>query len=251
MKKLIIYILIVLSLLFTYGCNTGPANEVHSPEDVRDRTIGALAGSASAQLASDLGNVVTFFDIEEMVNHLRVGTLDCIVIEQVVAEEIVADARGIRILDEPLLEYDLRFAVARENVQLLNAVNEAIEELNFNGTLGRLRGKYFAGRSFTLPTSEPMRPGYISLAVSLDSVPFSFIDIYGEYTGFDIEVARAVSDFLGVELRIVRQEVSELIQSVWLGRADLAVGWLPDDVGDYVNVSESYADSAHVVIVRR
>jgi ABC-type amino acid transport substrate-binding protein len=54
-----------------------------------------------------------------------------------------------------------------------------------------------------------------------------------------------------VELRIVPQDVSELIPAVWFGRADLALGWLAEDVGDYVDVSEPYASSAHVVIVRR
>ena len=259
MKRLIIIVLIAFTILFMMGCgSSGPPNEVNSIEDVSapGRTIGALSGSASAMLARDLGlvSVVTFDDVDSMLNHLRLGTIDCIVIEQAVADEIMADASGVRVLSEPLLEYDLRFAVARENNQLLDAVNRAIEALENNGTLSGLRGRHFAGRNFTYrpPTDVPARSGYLSLAVSPDSAPFSYVNEHGVFSGFDVEVAIAVSDYLGVELRIIPEDVSELIPSVWFGRADLALGWLPDDVsGGIVNISESYADSAHVVIVRR
>jgi len=123
-------ITLLLSILILSSCGaTGPPNEVHFPRDVNGRTIGALNGSPSAQLAGELGNVVTFFDIDDMLNHLRVGTVDCIIMERLVADEIISGASGIRILSDPLLEYDLRFAVAKENKQLLDAIDEAIEAL--------------------------------------------------------------------------------------------------------------------------
>jgi len=254
MKKRILLSLIILLLLLISSCGaTGPPNEVHYPRDVNGRTIGALNGSPSAQLAAELGNAVTFFDIDDMINHLRVGTVDCIIMERLVADEIISGASGIRILNDPLLEYDLRFAVAKENKQLLVAIDEAIEALTLNGVLGGLRDKYFAGRNYryTPPNDGPTRPGYLSLAVSPGSAPFSYIDENGNFTGLDVEVARAVTDYLGVELKIVETEVSELISSVWFGRTDMALGWIQADVLDYVNVSESYANSAHVILVRR
>lgn len=256
MKKQIIYTFITITVLITLiaACGpSGPPNEVHSPRDVPGRTIGALNGSPSARLAEELGIAVTFFDIEDMLNHLRIGTIDCIIMERLVAEEIISGASGIRMLGEPLLEYDLRFAVAKENNQLLAAINDAIEALSNNGVLSGLRSRYFAGRNFRYvpPTDRPTRPGYLSLAVSPDAAPFSFIDEYGNFAGFDVEVAQAVADHLGVELRIFAHDVSDLVDAVWFGRTDLALGWLPDDVGNFVNVSESYASSAHVVLVRR
>jgi ABC-type amino acid transport substrate-binding protein len=254
MKKLTIFTFIAFSFILITACGTGgPPNEVFSPNDVNGRTIGALNGSPSAQLAGELGSAVTFFDIDDMLNHLRVGTIECIIMERLIAEDIISNASGVRILPDPLLEYDLRFAVAKENNQLLAAIDDAIEDLTNNGTLGALREKYFAGRNFryTPPTDRQTRPGYLSLAVSPDSAPFSYLDENNEFTGFDVEVAIAISDHLGVELRIISTDVSELISSVWFGRADLATGWLADDVSEYVNVSESFANSAHVVIVRR
>ena len=251
---LIAFVSITVLLLLTTGCRrTGPPNTVNRPEDVAGESIGALRGSASSQLARELGTVSTFDEIEDMLNHLRVGTINCIIIEKLVADEITSSLSGLRVLTEPLLEYDLRFAVAKENPHLLKAIDEAIDMLDFNSTLGSLRGKYFQGRSFTYrpPADMPSSSRYLTLAVSSDNAPFSFLDDNGVFTGFDVEVARAVTDFLGVELRIIPTAVPDLISDVLHGKKDMALGWLAEDVSEFVNVSEPYASSAHVVIVRR
>ena len=247
------FLLVLLFIFAAAGCSGGgPPNAVHSPEDVNGRIIGALSGSASALLAGELGVAHTFIDTDEMMDHLRIGTVDCVIMERVLAEETVVSVANVRVIGEPLLEYDLRFAVAKENNQLLMAVNEALVALSDNGTLGALRGKYFAGRNYTYTPSGEDNDStrYLSLAVPNDSPPFSYIDSNGEHTGLDVEVARAVSDYLGVELRITEVDVSELVSAVWYGNTDLSMGWLPDDIGDFVDVSDSYAASAHVVIVR-
>jgi polar amino acid transport system substrate-binding protein len=212
-----------------------------------------MQGSPSAILAEDLGTAMEFSTGEELMYHLRSGMLDCVIMESTVAAELVSATSGVRILNEPLLEYDMRFAVAKENVQLLQAVNSALETLRENGTLRGLLNSYFAGRSFTYvpPDDVAARPGYLSVAISPDSPPYSFIDENGELAGLDIDVARAVCDILGVELRLIEMEARDLVTAVWFGRADLALGWLPVDGEELIAISDAYASSAHVVIVRR
>jgi len=254
MKKTFIFALVVFMIALLSGCDDDtPPNEVHSPEDTAGRVIGALSGSPSARLAGELGVAHPYDYADEMISHLRSGVIDCVIMERMSAEEILESSSGIRILSESLLEYDFSFAVARENNQLLSAVDSALEALTENGVLVGLRGKYFAGRNYMYSPlgdfSDNTR--FLTLAVSPDSAPFSFINADGEYDGFNIEVARAVCDYLEVELRIMSTEVARLIPAVQEGSAHLAVGWLPDDMGDFVNVSETFADIAHVVLVRR
>ena len=253
MKKITFFTLAVLVSLFLSGCRDGLPSDVTSLDGVPGSQIGVLSGTPSQRLASELGTAHAFVSGEDMVAHLRAGTIDCIVMEGTAATELVASSSGIRILSEPLLRYELRFAVARENTELLVAVNSAIEALHQNGTLRGLSNRYFVGRSFTYESPEDAirRPGYLSLAVPPDSPPFSFIDAYGEFSGLDIDVARAICDFLGVELQIIEYDSWELVHAVWFGRADLAAGWLPGEGDEFVSISDAYADAEHVVIVRR
>ena len=243
-----------LAIIILAGCSDGrPPNEVNSLEDIPGRIIGALSGTPSARLAGELGIARVFYSGDELVYGLTVGLVDCAVMEGVMAGELVSGTQGVRILSETLLEYELRFAVPRENAELLEAVNSALASLNSNGTLRSLRDKYFSGRNYTYtpPEGVAQLPGELTLAISPDLPPYSFIDANGEYTGLDVEVARAVCDYLGVGLTVIEEDARELVTAVWYGRANIAAGWLPGDVDEQVRVSEAYANTEHVVLVRR
>jgi len=254
MKKPLLCALVVTVMLMIAGCQDGrPPNEVNSLEDVQGKRIGALSGTPSARLAEELGAAVTFYSGEELLYALAAGMVDCAVLEGVVASELVSGTQGMRILGETLLEYELRFAVPRENAELLAAVNSALTALNANGTLRSLRDKYFSGRNYRYipPEGIDQLPGDLRLAISIDSPPYSYIDDEGEYTGLDVEIARAVCDYLGVGLIIIEADSRELVTEVWFGRADIAAGWLPGDIDEQVRISDAYADIEQVIAVRR
>ena len=77
------------------------------------------------------------------------------------------------------------------------------------------------------------------------------MDAEGKFVGMDVEVIIAISDFLGVELRVLEYDAWELITAVWHGRADLALGWHPGEEEELINTSMPYAKVVQVVIVRR
>ena len=247
-------ILSLIILLTLTGCeDKAPPNTVESLEDIHGRTIGALSGSPSARLVDDMGTVRLFADGEEMISSLLAGTVDCLVAESTFAEEIALDASGVRILNETLLEYDISYAVARENKTLLAAVNNALTELERNGTLEGLRDKYYMGERYEYvpPENITKHPGSLILAIAPDTPPNSYIGADGEYEGIDIDISRALCDYLGVELIIEEFQAGELITAVRYGKADLALDWLPGDGEDLVNLSNSYAQISQSVIVRR
>ena len=258
MKRIIVITLVCIIALAPVmalaGCgDKAPPNFVNSPEDVQGKNIGVLNGSPSARLADELGSAWGFNSSSEMISALMVGSLDCVIMESTNAAQLVSDMAGIRTLGEPLLEYELRFAVAKENAELRREINAALSALSSNGVLDGLRDRYFGGKpyAYTPPENVTPHPGMLMLAISHDDKPFSYIDTNGYYAGLNIQVAIAVCDYLGVELQITEFETGELITAVWYGKADFALGWLPGDVQDKVNLSDPYADSSHVIIVRK
>jgi len=251
MRKLI-YLLLIISLIpLLNGCNRFP-NEVNSPEDVAGKMIGGLEGTPSLRLADELGTAIAFHSAAEMMAELRAGNIDCAIMERTTAIELVTNTTGVRILNEPLVEYELRFAVPMENRGLLNVVNLAIEELGRNGTLRGLTNRYFSRGSFSYSSPADIeRSGELKIALPSDSPPFSFRNDDGRFVGMDVDVAIAVSDILGVYLRVIEHDAWDLVNAVWHGRADLALGWHPGEGEGLVNKSEPYASAVHVIIVRR
>ena len=252
MKNIILTVLFISAILFLIGCNRVP-NEINSPEEVNGRRIGGLSGTPSLRLADELGTAIPFDSAVDMMIELRMGNIDCAIMERTTAIELVSETSGVRILNDPLLEYELRFAIPMENNGLLRAVNEALEELGRNGTLRGIVNKYFSRRRFvyTPPDNIDRRGGELTIALPPDSPPFSFKNDDGNFVGMDVEVAIAVSDLLGVELDVLEEDAWELVTAVWHGRADLALGWHPGEGEGIVNTSEPYARAVQVVIVRR
>jgi len=252
-NRKIAFILAVLIIILTSGCRDVPLNLVNSPADVSGKVIGALKGTPSERMADELGEPVVFTSGDEIITHLRAGTIDCAIMENSAAIELIEQSSEVRILNDPLIEYDLRFAIAKENAELLLAVNSALEALRQNGTLSGLVGKYFANKKYTYtpPEKGAVHPGYLSVAVPPDSPPFSYKNADGEFFGLDIEVALAVCDYLGVGLQVIEYDSWELVNAVWFGLADIALGWRPSEGEDLINISDSYANAVHVVIVRR
>ena len=243
------------ALLLFSGCRSADfPNEVHSPDDLPGRVIGVLEGSSSIKFASELGSVSVFADSDRLLNALRSGLVDCILMERAAADILVSGARGVRILTETLLEYDLRIAVPKENVQLLSAVNSALAQLRRDGTLAGLRDKYFIGAYFTYTPSEnaAQRSGYLRIAVPYGFAPYAFTDGYGQLVGMSVDIAHAVADILGVDVYIDARDAGDLVTTVWFGRADFALGFVPEDSdAELVNFSDSYAQSVQAIIVRR
>ena len=254
-KKLATLIFFIIAAALVAGCGPSPPpNVVHSVEDLSGRHIGALSGTPSERLANEHGIAWGFESGEELINHLLLGSIDAAIMESTTAAELISGTRGVRVLGESLLVFDLRFAIALENTGLLLAVDDALNTLRNNGTLRGFNDYFFANRRFTYnpPQGITRRPGYLSIAVSSDNPPFSFVNEEGLMTGLDIAVARAVSDLLGVDLRVIEYNSWELIRAVRYGRADLAMGWLPGEGDDtLINISEPYSTAVQVVITRR
>lgn len=256
-KYVILLIVTVLALVTFVSACTGVPNVVNTPSDVQGRTIGALAGTPSIRFASDLGTAVAYHSTIDMMNDLRAGIIDCVIMESTSASELVSATSGVRILADPLVEYELRVGVPKENRALLDAVDEAIDFLQGNGTLRRIRDRYFARRDFPAYAEDDDEAyglehgGYLTVALPADSPPFSFRNAQGRMIGMDVEVAIAIGEYLGVGLRVIETDVWDLVNAVWTGRADLALGWHPGEGYGIINMSEPYAHAVHVVIVRR
>ena len=254
MKKLIPLGLIIILLLSACRGDV-PPNTIHSPEHLYGRVIGVLEGSASVRFVDNLTGVRVFWDGEQMLTALRNGALDGVVMEEDAAQALISGVRGVAILDEPLIEYDLRVAVAKENTHLLAAVNSAISTLRADGTLDGLRDRYLTGQEFAYHVAEDIefRPGYLRAAVPAHFPPYVFYDEEGELAGMDIEVLRAISNQMGVEFRIEAMAAEDLITAVWFGRADIAVGFIPEngEAMEEVSFSQPYARSTQAIIVRR
>lgn len=115
------------------------------PYDYRGKKLGTQKDTTSwIYSMDDFGeDQVSVFDTNtEAVQALLSGKLDAVVLDQAPAENIVSKTDGLVILDQKFTEDDYVIGMAKDNTGLQQAVNQALAELDDDGTLQRIIEQY-------------------------------------------------------------------------------------------------------------
>ena len=87
-------------------------------------------------------NVTQYTSGNEAVSALLKGDVDCVIIDNEPAKAYVANNAGTKILETSYADEDYAICVAKENTDLLEKINVAIDELTADGTIDAIIAKY-------------------------------------------------------------------------------------------------------------
>lgn len=113
--------------------------------DLTGKTIGVQTGTTGdLYCTDDYGQeFVKQFDNGPLaVAALMNGQVDCVVIDNEPAKNYVAANEGLTILDTAFANEDYAAAIAKDNTELFEQVNTAIQELKADGTIQTIIEKY-------------------------------------------------------------------------------------------------------------
>ena len=114
--------------------------------------IGCQMGTTGYTFCSDTpenggfgeDHVTPYDDGAAAVQALMNGQIDAVVIDNKPAQEYVAANPGLKILDGEFTNEDYAIGVAKGNTALLDAINDALEELTADGTIQSIVDKYIS-----------------------------------------------------------------------------------------------------------
>ena len=87
-------------------------------------------------------NVVRYKTGADAVQALKSGKVTAVIIDNEPAKSFVAANDGLKILDGEYANEDYAICVAKENTELLNSINNALAELQADGTIDKIIKKY-------------------------------------------------------------------------------------------------------------
>lgn len=104
-----------------------------------------LKTNLAGQGIIDLRSIYTFSDADAAMKALAAGTVDLVMLDQVVYEKSYASGGQYKVVNpEPSTE-TYAFAAAKGSPLLIAAVNDALASIKADGTLDQLTEKYFVG----------------------------------------------------------------------------------------------------------
>ena len=142
----------LLEVDFTYSYATGvqsvivlEGSDIKSLDDLAGKKIGVQLGTTGDIYASgDYGedNVTKYGKGADAVIALKGGDVDAVIIDNEPAKAFVAENEGLTILDTDYAVEDYAIAIKKDNTDLLDDINAALEKLTDDGTIDAIIGKY-------------------------------------------------------------------------------------------------------------
>ena len=111
----------------TIGVQLATTGDLYSTWDIEDE---------------GLGTVDRYNKGADAVMALKSGKVDCVIIDNEPAKAFVAENEGLKILDTEYAVEDYAIAISKNNEELLEAVDKALQELIADGTVASIVSKY-------------------------------------------------------------------------------------------------------------
>ncbi|MFM1653296.1 amino acid ABC transporter substrate-binding protein [Brevibacillus sp. B_LB10_24] len=125
-------------------------SDIQKLDDLAGKVVGLQAQSSAAdaldanEIKSKIKTVNEFKDNVLALSDLKIGRLDAVVIDEVVARYYMSkEPETFRLLDESLAPEEYGVGVKQGNEKLLEELQKALDEMNQDGTAAKISEKWF------------------------------------------------------------------------------------------------------------
>lgn len=263
MKKKLISIMLVSAMAAAMaGCGSSvPANSVNSKDDLPGKTIGVQLGTTGDEDATSYekenGSTVERYNKgADAIQALKTGKIDCVVIDQQPAEAFVEKNDDLKILSDTFDPEEYAICIAKDNTDLTDSFNKAIEELEKDGTIDSIISNYIGDEAGKHPYKTPEGTEYpngtLTMATNAQFEPYEYYD-GDNVVGIDADISKAICDKLGYELKIEDMEFDAIIAAVSSGKADFGAAGMTvtEDRLKNIDFTDTYTTACQVIVVRK
>ena len=257
MKKLTI-LLTAVAVLALAGCSKSKVT-INGKADLEGKKIGVQTGTTGelfvqeevpgAQIASFKSGIDAALDLKN-------GAIDCVVLDELPAQEIVKRNPSLKIVRDPYFaenKEEYAIAVKKGNTALLSKIDETINAMKKNGEYEALVNAFMpADGKIQIPASIATSGSTVVLGTNAAFPPFEYVE-GKNIVGFDITMGEKIAKTAGRKLEVMDMAFDSLIPALQAGTIDfIAAGMsVTEERKKNVDFSVPYFASEQVIIVRK
>ena len=231
-------------------------NSIRSLADIAGKTAAENATSNWSEVARQAGaNVEAVEGFTQAITLLNQGRVDVVINDSIAVYAYLAETgdTSVKIAGTVGEKSEQGFA-ARKDSGYLPELNGALDELRADGTLAEISQRYLKADATGAPASTPIRDaGVLRVGTEGTYAPFSYHEpATGELTGYDVDVARAVGDKLGVPVEFVETPWDSIFAALEASRFDVVANEVtinPERQAKY-DLSTPYSIGEGVIVTR-
>jgi polar amino acid transport system substrate-binding protein len=244
--------------------STGEAtSDITSYDDLTGKAIGVQLGTTgdldyATPLEGQDGTTVERYNKgADAVAALKAGKIDCVIIDEQPANSFVSKNDDLMIVTEGMGDVEeYAICISKDNTELTESFNKAIEELQADGTLDSIVSNYIgddAGSSpYETPDGTEYPNGTLTMATNAEFEPYEYYD-GDDIVGIDVDMAKAICDKLGYELKVEDMAFDAIITAVSSGKADFGAAGMTvtEERLQNIDFTDTYTTASQVMIVRK
>ena len=257
MKKIVL-LAAALALVAITGCKKSKV-DIKGVSDLAGKKIGVQTGTTGELFVMDEvenATVVSFKSGIDAALDLKNGAIDCVVLDELPAQEIVKKNPSLKIIRDPYFaenKEEYAIAVKKGNSALLSKIDETINAMKKNGDYEKLVNAFMpADGNIQIPASEATSGATVVLGTNAAFPPFEYVE-GKKIVGFDITMGERIAKTAGMKLEVLDMAFDSLIPALQAGTIDfIAAGMsVTEERKKNVDFSVPYFASEQVIIVRK
>ena len=258
MKRKLMALALAAAMTVSMTSAVFAADEIKSADDLEGKKIGVQLGTTGDTIATDIkdATVERYNKGNDAVMALKQGKIDCVVIDSEPAKKFVEKNDDLQLIDNVFDKEEYAICISKDNTDLTKEFNDALKELEDEGTLDSIRDNYIgddAGKTpYETPKDADHSKGTLTMATNATFQPYEYYD-GDNIVGIDVDIAKAICDKLGYELKIEDMSFETILASVNSGKADFGAAGMTvtPEREESVDFTDTYANATQVVIVRK
>lgn len=250
-------LLLFFVFVWLTGCR-GPRETITDLEQLSEATFAVPTGTVADQLVLYRFPDATFDYFNSVLDAcmaVQAGRADAAAYDEPILRNIAAKNPGLKVLDGMITVDEYGFAVRLGDVELKEAMDAVIREINENGAYKEMHARWLPaqGAPAPMPVFAPVDSTEIlRFGTAAVTEPFSFVDGSREVVGLDIELAHRIAQRLGKRLVVVNMDFGGMIPALASGRVDMigACITITEERAKRVLFSERYYQGGIAALVR-
>lgn len=219
MKRCLSFILIFALMVCLTSC--GENTSAFDKDKILAVEYGSDCERACEEYLSQGYSNVAYYSTSDVVLAVENMKADAGILDEFALNSYTNAGRNISKKEK--CEYNIDYCAyfSSDNEELQDAFNKAINELNKNGKLNKIKNAHTNGKTFSNDITNNINGTLIMLCdPSFDNRVYT--DEKGNVVGLDVDIAREICNYLGYDLEIVTSDFDELFVK------------LDDNEGDFI-----------------
>jgi polar amino acid transport system substrate-binding protein len=247
----------VVLLLLLVACSK-KSEKITNISQLNDKRICVLTGSAGDHAARKAFPNANFLDMvgsADAALAVKTGKADAFIYDKSILTKIVSKNSALVILDEPVSKLNVAAAIGKENTQLVEEINSALDEFQNKGMLDALRKKWIDTEYKDAPPLPAITTagnnGTLKMGTCAIYEPYTF-QSNGKFTGYDIELSMLLGELLDKKIEIIDMTFESLIPALISGKIDFALSnfTVTEERKKSISYSKPYITNDISILVR-